>query len=60
MEGTKLLLTVAEAAEYLSLGRTKVYELVTSGALRSVRIDGARRIKADDLRAYVAGLGEAA
>jgi excisionase family DNA binding protein len=57
---TKLLYSVTEAASVLSLGRTKVYELVRTGVIRSVRIDGSRRIKADDLRAYVARLGEAA
>jgi excisionase family DNA binding protein len=42
----------------LGLSRAKVYELIGSGALRAVRIDGARRIKAADLEAYVASLGE--
>jgi hypothetical protein len=38
-----------------------VYELINSGSLRLVRIDGARRIKAADLEAFVASLsGEAA
>jgi hypothetical protein len=31
--------------------------LMRTGVLPSVRIDGARRIRADDLRAYVASLG---
>ena len=33
-----VLLTVEDAALSLALGRTKVYELVESGALRSVKI----------------------
>lgn len=61
MEG--LLLKVPEAAEVLRLSRAKVYELIKSGALPSVRIDGARRVRVSDLRAYVDSLvseGEAA
>jgi excisionase family DNA binding protein len=54
----RLLHRVGEAAAALGLSRAKVYELIGSGALRSVRIDGARRIKAADLEAYVASLGE--
>ena len=44
------------AAEALGLSRAKVYELITSGALRSVRIDGARRVRAADLEAFVESL----
>lgn len=55
---SRLLYRVGEAAVALGLSRAKVYELISSGALRSVRIDGARRIKAVDLEAYVASLGE--
>ena len=54
----RLLYRVGEAASALGLSRAKVYELINSGVLRSVRIDGARRIKAADLEAYVASLGE--
>lgn len=57
---TKLLLTVPEAAGYLGFGRTKVYELVGTGEIPSVRVGGSRRIKSDELVAYVASLGEAA
>lgn len=59
-EETKLLLTVTEAAFRQSLGRSKTYELVRAGVIPSMRITGARRIKASDLLAYVAALGEAA
>ena len=55
---TRLLYRVGEAAVALGLSRAKVYELINSGALRAVRIDGARRIKAVDLEAFVASLGE--
>ena len=57
---SRLLYRVADAAVALSLSRAKVYELISSGALRSVRIDGARRIRAVDLEAFVASLGEEA
>jgi excisionase family DNA binding protein len=56
----RLLYRVGEAAAALSLSRAKVYELINSGALRSVRIDGARRIRAADLEAFVASLDETA
>ena len=56
----RLLYRVSEAALALGLSRAKVYELINSGALQAVRIDGARRIKAADLEAFVAALsGEA-
>lgn len=57
---TRLLYRVAEAAEVLSLSRAKVYELINSGALRSVRIGGARRVTAEDLAAFVAALNDKA
>jgi excisionase family DNA binding protein len=57
----RLLYRVSEVASALGLSRAKVYELINSGALRAVRIDGARRIRAVDLEAFVASLsGEAA
>ncbi|ABW14892.1 DNA binding domain, excisionase family [Parafrankia sp. EAN1pec] len=63
---TKLLLTPAEAAELLGVGRTTIYELMNSGDIPSVRIGRARRIPAADLVAFVdrlrgvVGEGEAA
>ena len=57
---SKLLYRVSEAAAVLSLSRAKVYELIKSGVLRSVRIGGARRVTAADLEAFVASLGEEA
>lgn len=56
----RLLLTPVEAARALGVGRTKVYELMASGRLRSVRLDGCRRITRDDLAAFVARLTEEA
>ena len=37
----KLLYRIPEVAEHLSISRSKVYELLKSGELRSVHIDGA-------------------
>jgi excisionase family DNA binding protein len=40
----KLLLSPAEAAAHLSIGRSKVYELMRLGQVRSVKIGALRRI----------------
>lgn len=48
-----VLLTVEDAAQALALGRTKVYELVESGALRSVKIGRSRRIPVQALHEFV-------
>jgi excisionase family DNA binding protein len=41
--GAPLLITVEEAADLLRLGRTRVYELVMSGRIVSVKV-GRRRL----------------
>ena len=51
-----LLLKVPEVAQQLGISRAKVYELMTSGALVSVKIDGCRRVRSRDLAAYVDAL----
>jgi excisionase family DNA binding protein len=56
----RLLYRITEAAEVLSLSRAKVYELINSGALRSVRVGGVRRITAEDLAAFVGSLNDEA
>jgi excisionase family DNA binding protein len=53
---TRLLLTVSEAAEALAISRSKLYELLAAGLVRSVRIDGSRRVPVEALEAYVATL----
>lgn len=40
----KLLLTAEEAAELLGIGRSKVYQLMAGGVLRSVKVGRCRRI----------------
>lgn len=49
----KLLLRIEEVAEMLGIGRSKIYELLRSGELPSVRIGRSVRISVDDLRAWV-------
>jgi excisionase family DNA binding protein len=53
---TRLLLTVPEAAESLAISRSKLYELIAAGLIRSVRIDGSRRVPVEALQTYVAQL----
>jgi excisionase family DNA binding protein len=56
-----LLVRPEEAAQLLGIGRTKVYELIRCGALRSVRVGGLRRIPVSALDEFVARLeGDAA
>ena len=52
----KMLYTLADVAAALSVGRSKVYGLVRSGALPSVRIGGSRRVRGEDLASYVDSL----
>jgi excisionase family DNA binding protein len=54
----RFLYRISEAAVALGLSKAKVYELINSGAIEAVRIDGARRIRAADLEAFVASLGK--
>lgn len=49
----RLLLTVEEAAERLSIGRTLMYALVKDGEVESVQIGRLRRIPADALPRYL-------
>jgi excisionase family DNA binding protein len=53
---TRLLLTVPEAAEALAISRSKLYELFAAGLVRSVRIDGSRRVPIEELETYIAHL----
>ncbi len=60
MQEVKLLYKVPEAAEVLALSRAKVYQLIQSGSLKSIKVDGSRRIKWVHLVEYVADLDRAA
>jgi excisionase family DNA binding protein len=56
-ENGRLLVTVPEAAELLSLGQTEVYALVQRGELASVKIGRARRIVYESLAEWVREMG---
>lgn len=55
----RLLLKPEEAAEVLSIGRSKVYELIGTGELASVRIGASRRVPAEALAEFVSQLQRA-
>ena len=52
----KLLLTPEDAADLLSIGRSKLYELIGDGRLASVRIDASRRVPMSALVEFVESL----
>lgn len=52
----KLLLTPEEAAQVLGIGRTKVYELMLSNAIESVKIGASRRVPVHSLNTFVDAL----
>jgi excisionase family DNA binding protein len=54
----KLLLSPTEAAAHLGIGRSKVYELLRLGQLRSVKIGASRRIPQAALADFIAALAE--
>ncbi|MFI6862335.1 helix-turn-helix domain-containing protein [Streptomyces sp. NPDC050421] len=51
---TLVALTVAEAARRIGIGRTKLYEYVTSGEIASVKIGSLRRIPAEAVSDFLA------
>lgn len=58
-----LVYTPEEAATALKVSRTKIYALLRTGAIRSFKIGGSRRIARTAIESYVADLdrrGEAA
>jgi excisionase family DNA binding protein len=54
----KVLLRPSEAAELLAVGRSRLFELMASGELRSVKIGRSRRVPVAALTEYVDSLGE--
>lgn len=52
----RVLLSVEAAAEQLSISRTRVYALIKTGDLLSVRVGRLRRIPADALTQFTARL----
>jgi len=55
---TKRLLTEKETCNYLSIGRTKLYELVKRRQIIPVRIDSAPRYDLNDLDKFIDKLKE--
>jgi excisionase family DNA binding protein len=53
------LFSVVEVSQFLGIGRSKVYELLYKGELKSVKIGGSRRIRYTDLGEYVRYLDDA-
>ena len=53
---SKLLYTVPEVMEMLSISRSQTYNLFRSGALRSVKVGSLRRVPADALDNFLGGL----
>lgn len=49
-EERSCLLTVAQVAEMLSLGRSTVYELIARGELEAFKVRGSVRIRPDSVR----------
>lgn len=49
-----LLHGISESARLLNLGRTKTYELLDSGALKSIRIGSRRLIPDSEIRRFIA------
>jgi excisionase family DNA binding protein len=53
---TPLLFSVTDAARLLGLGRSKLYELLSAGEVRTVKVGRRRLVPADALAEYVARL----
>jgi excisionase family DNA binding protein len=51
----RLLLRPTEAAVAIGISRSKIYELLASGELPSIRIGGSVRIPVDALRKWIDG-----
>ena len=49
----RLLYRPAEAAEAIGVSRTRMYELIASGEIPSLRIGGSLRVPVDLLRRWV-------
>ncbi|HVW79850.1 MAG TPA: helix-turn-helix domain-containing protein [Mycobacteriales bacterium] len=53
---SEVLLTAAEAADVLKIGRSKLYELMARGAINSVKLGRCRRFRRSDLDRFIRGL----
>jgi excisionase family DNA binding protein len=57
-EGFSLLLSIEETAAQLRIGRTRTYELVMGGQIRSVTIGRRRLVVRADLEEFVRRLSD--
>ena len=53
MESKPILVSVAEAAQMLSIGRTAAWELVRKQRIKSVKIGRTRRVPVSAVQEYV-------
>jgi len=53
------LLSVNQAAAEIGFSRAKVWQWISSGRLGSVKVDGARRVRPEDIDAFMASLSDA-
>ena len=53
-----VLLKIPEVLERLAIGQTKLYELMSSGELRSVKVGRSRRVPSDELDRFIADLDD--
>jgi excisionase family DNA binding protein len=53
---TKLLVSIDEGCEVVGVKRSKMYELLATGEIESVKIGKSRRIPVDALEEYVSRL----
>lgn len=56
LDRPRVLYRIDEAAELLSVSKSRVYELVRSGQLRTVKVGKSHRVPARSLDEYVARL----
>ncbi len=56
----KLVYSVEEAAEQLSIGRTLAYQLISEGRLLSIKIGHRRLVARADLDAFIVSCRESA
>jgi excisionase family DNA binding protein len=53
-----VLLKIPEVLERLAISQTKLYELMSSGELRSVKVGRSRRVPSDELDRFIADLDD--
>lgn len=54
--GSLQLLSIDEAQSLLSIGRTKLYELISNGDIKPLKLGRRSLIRASDLQAFIAAL----